>query len=148
MRLALNESRIMWPGRLQTKPEGFMIPTHLKVLTIEEKPFVYVRKADAESCLQDEIPCPHFNATDHEREQSQLTSVHKFQRKFNILNYFSTAIASYCCKGYCIDLLKELSKTINFTYSVALSPDGQFGSHIIRNSSSEINFVLASTYCS
>lgn len=35
-----------------------------------------------------------------------------------------------------MDLLKELSKTINFTYNLALSPDGQFGSYIyMRNTS-------------
>ena len=67
MTLSVNESSIIWPGRLQTKPEGFMIPTHLKVLTIEEKPFVYVREvAFGESCLPEEIPCPHFNATEYE----------------------------------------------------------------------------------
>ncbi|KAG7209088.1 hypothetical protein KM043_015236 [Ampulex compressa] len=112
MRLTVNENNITWPGRLKTKPEGFMIPTHLKVLTIEEKPFVYVREIfENEICLPEEIPCPHFNATDHEGTRS------------------------FCCKGYCIDLLKELSKTINFTYSLALSPDGQFGSYMIKNSS-------------
>ena len=41
----------------------------------------------------------------------------------------------YCCKGYCMDLLKALSKTINFTYSLALSPDGLFGSYAVKNSS-------------
>lgn len=43
-----------------------MIPTHLKVLTIEEKPFVYVRELpDNEvKCLPEEIACPHFNMTD------------------------------------------------------------------------------------
>lgn len=35
-----------------------------------------------------------------------------------------------------MDLLKELSKKINFTYSLALSPDGQFGNYIIKNTSS------------
>lgn len=39
----------------------------------------------------------------------------------------------YCCKGFCMDLLQELSKTINFTYSLALSPDGQFGNYIFKN---------------
>ncbi|CAK9809869.1 Glutamate [NMDA] receptor subunit 1 [Anthophora plagiata] len=112
MTLSVNESNITWPGRLQTKPEGFMIPTHLKVLTIEEKPFVYVREiAEGEPCLPEEFFCPHFNTT--ERETTKL----------------------FCCKGYCIDLLKELSKAINFTYSLALSPDGQFGSYMIKNSS-------------
>nr|XP_012147215.1 PREDICTED: glutamate [NMDA] receptor subunit 1 isoform X3 [Megachile rotundata] len=112
MKLSLNEMNITWPGRVATKPEGFMIPTHLKVLTIEEKPFVYVREiADSESCLPEEILCPHFNVTDQQSTKR------------------------YCCKGYCMDLLKQLSKTINFTYSLALSPDGQFGSYIIKNSS-------------
>lgn len=36
-----------------------------------------------------------------------------------------------------MDLLKELAKTINFTYSLALSPDGQFGSYAIKNTSSK-----------
>ncbi|XP_035721845.1 glutamate [NMDA] receptor subunit 1-like isoform X1 [Vespa mandarinia] len=111
MRLRVNESNITWPGRLKNKPEGLMIPTHLKVLTIEEKPFVYVREASEIDCLPDEIACPHFNVTDHENSKI------------------------YCCKGYCVDLLKELSKTINFTYNLALSPDGQFGSYVIKNSS-------------
>ncbi|XP_044018621.1 glutamate [NMDA] receptor subunit 1 isoform X2 [Aphidius gifuensis] len=111
MKLRLNETKIIWPGHLKTKPEGFMIPTHLKVLTIEEKPFVYTRVSEIAECLPDEIPCPHFNRTEHD--------VTRF----------------YCCKGYCIDLLKELSKTINFTYTLALSPDGQFGSYMIKNSS-------------
>jgi len=66
MKLRVNESKIIWPGRLKSKPEGFMIPTHLKVLTIEEKPFVYVRELpDSEiKCLPEEIACPHFNMTD------------------------------------------------------------------------------------
>lgn len=111
MRLALDDTAILWPGRLRTKPEGFMIPTHLKVLTIAEKPFVYVREAgEAEKCNADEIPCPHFNATDDANDA-----------------------VMYCCRGFCMDLLQELAKTINFTYSLALSPDGMFGNYVIRN---------------
>ncbi|XP_078045066.1 glutamate ionotropic receptor NMDA type subunit 1 isoform X3 [Augochlora pura] len=110
MKLMVNESSITWPGRSRTKPEGYMIPTHLKVLTIEEKPFVYVREiSETESCQPEEILCPHFNATEHESTKT------------------------YCCKGYCMDLLEKLSETINFTYSLALSPDGQFGSYMIKN---------------
>ncbi|KAL0818978.1 hypothetical protein ABMA28_008267 [Loxostege sticticalis] len=109
MRLELKEHEIIWMGRSPSKPEGFMIPTHLKVLTIEEKPFVYARRIDDVSdCTSEEIPCPHYNASD---ETGQM----------------------YCCKGFCMDLLKHLSKVINFTYSLALSPDGQFGNYIIKN---------------
>ncbi|KAK9892855.1 hypothetical protein WA026_022536 [Henosepilachna vigintioctopunctata] len=111
MMLTVEENKISWPGNQSRKPEGFMIPTNLTVLTIEEKPFVYVRKlAEGESCTPEEIYCPHFNTS----------------RDLDV---------KYCCKGYCMDLLKELSKKINFTYKLALSPDGQFGNYIIRNHS-------------
>uniref|UniRef100_A0A336MEH8 Glutamate [NMDA] receptor subunit 1 n=1 Tax=Culicoides sonorensis TaxID=179676 RepID=A0A336MEH8_CULSO len=112
MRLKINDSLIVWPGGIRKKPEGIMIPTHLKVLTIEEKPFVYVRKLtdDEAECEDDEIPCPHYNSTD------------------GVENYF-------CCKGYCMDLLKALATRINFTYDLALSPDGQFGHYILKNTS-------------
>lgn len=66
MKLRLDESNIMWPGRKRDKPVGERIPTHLHVLTIEEKPFVYVRpikKVDGEECKSDEIFCPHLNST-------------------------------------------------------------------------------------
>lgn len=66
MRLRINDSEILWPGKQKKKPEGIMIPTHLKILTIEEKPFVYTRRLtdDEVNCDEDEIPCPLFNATD------------------------------------------------------------------------------------
>ncbi|XP_014240013.1 glutamate [NMDA] receptor subunit 1 [Cimex lectularius] len=113
MRLKINDNNIVWPGRVRSKPEGFILPTHLKVLTIEEKPFVYVRplKPDEAACASDEILCPHFNITNH--DDSQM----------------------YCCKGFCMDMLKELARTINFTFDLALSPDGQFGNYLIKNSS-------------
>lgn len=72
MRLTLDDKQIMWMGRNRNKPEGFMIPTHLKVLTIEEKPFVYVRKiiSKEEQCTPNEILCPHFNASGNEISKS------------------------------------------------------------------------------
>jgi glutamate receptor ionotropic, NMDA 1 len=65
MRLKINDSNILWPGKVRKKPEGIMIPTHLKVLTIEEKPFVYVRRMteDETACEDEEVPCPHFNSS-------------------------------------------------------------------------------------
>lgn len=110
MRLKINDSQILWPGKQRKKPEGIIIPTHLKVLTIEEKPFVYVRRLSDEEvgCDEDEIPCPYYNTTDGTEDD-------------------------YCCRGYCIDLLTALSRRINFTYDLALSPDGQFGHYILKN---------------
>lgn len=34
MRLELKEHEIIWMGRSPSKPEGFMIPTHLKVILL------------------------------------------------------------------------------------------------------------------
>lgn len=67
MKLNINDSQILWPGKLKRKPEGIIIPTHLKVLTIEEKPFIYVRRLEVDEAAcdpEEEIPCPLFNATD------------------------------------------------------------------------------------
>lgn len=65
MRLRINDSLILWPGKQKKMPEGIIIPTHLKVLTVEEKPFVYVRQLpeDAMHCEDDEIRCPLYNST-------------------------------------------------------------------------------------
>ncbi len=35
----------------------------------------------------------------------------------------------YCCFGYAIDLLVELSNTVNFTYDLHLSEDNMYGSY-------------------
>lgn len=74
MRMRINDSEIIWGGKQKRKPEGIMIPTHLKVLTIEEKPFVYVRRMgdDEFRCEPDERPCPLFNASDASSKTNQL----------------------------------------------------------------------------
>jgi hypothetical protein len=48
MILTMQEELILWPGGLTQKPTGLMIPTHLTVLTIIEKPFVYARQLGKE----------------------------------------------------------------------------------------------------
>jgi hypothetical protein len=50
----------------------------------------------------------------------------------------------YCCRGYCIDLLKQLALKKNFTASLALSPDGQFGSFVSKNGTSTMQDALIS----
>lgn len=81
------------------------------MLTIEEKPFVTTQKIESKAeCLGGgRVLCPWFNSSS---EGSDL----------------------YCCTGYCIDLLNTLASKINFTFELALSPDGQFGSLQMRES--------------
>lgn len=53
------------------------------------------------------------------------------------MHYTKIIDKNYCCRGYCIDLLKSLSARINFTYDLALSPDGQFGHYVLKGQSSK-----------
>ncbi|XP_064084297.1 glutamate [NMDA] receptor subunit 1-like isoform X2 [Macrobrachium nipponense] len=105
MTLRIDETAIVWPGNTTVKPQGYMIPTRLKVLTIEEKPFVNTQKIESKAeCLGGgRVLCPWYNTSG---DNSDL----------------------YCCTGYCIDMLNELATRINFTFELALSPDGEFGS--------------------
>ena len=56
MELTLREDRIVWPGGLRQKPTGLMIPTHLKVITVPEKPFVYARREEGRYSVPPPLP--------------------------------------------------------------------------------------------
>merc|ERR1719367_881413 len=124
MVLQLETEKIVWPGNLRKKPSGLMIPTHLQVMTINEKPFVYSRQIKPiEKCLEEpcdscdlkngEIPCPIYNTTHQDQNGKE----------------------EYCCYGYCIDLLVELAKQCNFTYNLHLSKN-DYGA-LTRNNKTE-----------
>lgn len=133
MSLKINNSEILWPGKQTKMPDGIIIPTHLKVLTVEEKPFVYVRRLSEDSiakCDDEEIECPLFNATEG---TGRIYWSPRAGSDFKL--EISLPANEYCCKGYCIDLLRELAKRVNFTYDIALSPDGQFGHYVLKNQS-------------
>ena len=74
MKLTFHD-KIIWPGDLSQKPTGLMIPTHLKVLTIAEKPFVYGRKISP--CLDgtctnlDGTPCDGNNCEECNTEKGE-----------------------------------------------------------------------------
>ncbi|XP_047491768.1 glutamate [NMDA] receptor subunit 1-like isoform X1 [Penaeus chinensis] len=106
MNLSLNLSSIVWPGGSYTQPRGYSMPTHLRVMTIQETPFVYAEPVtDTQMCLaEDEVLCPFTNISTQETKLM-------------------------CCWGYCIDLLLELSRINNFSYTLELSPDGQYGEY-------------------
>ncbi|CAN7938246.1 unnamed protein product [Ixodes hexagonus] len=111
MELDLELDRMVWPGNQTETPLGYVIPKHLKVATIAERPFVWVRPvADEGDCLPSEIPCPWTNSSD--------------------------GIAySFCCEGYCMDLLQSLSQKLNFTYTLYQVQDGQYGTFDFVNGS-------------
>ncbi|XP_070383015.1 glutamate [NMDA] receptor subunit 1-like isoform X1 [Dermacentor albipictus] len=111
MELELELEKMVWPGRQTETPLGYVIPKHLRVATIAERPFVWVRPvADESQCLPSEIPCPWTNSTD------------------------GTAYP-YCCEGYCMDLLRSLARKLNFTYTLYQVQDGQYGTFDFVNGS-------------
>ncbi|GFU33942.1 glutamate receptor subunit 1 [Nephila pilipes] len=111
MTLSLNVQDIVWPGNELKKPRGYIVPTHLKVVTVAEKPFTWIREVEDRSmCMDDEIFCPKMNKTSGEQDL-------------------------YCCRGYCMDLLNALAMGLNFTYSLYQVEDGLYGSFDYVNGS-------------
>ncbi|XP_051920892.1 glutamate receptor ionotropic, NMDA 2D isoform X2 [Hippocampus zosterae] len=85
---------------------------HLRVVTLEERPFVIVELADPASgtCIRDSVPC---------------------RRPLNTsANHEGVAPMKQCCKGFCIDILKRLAKIVGFTYDLYLVTNGKHGKKI------------------
>nr|XP_033770173.1 glutamate receptor ionotropic, NMDA 2A [Geotrypetes seraphini] len=108
---SLNLKYPVWPrfsSFLDSDPDD----NHLSIVTLEEAPFVIVENVDfmTGTCVKNTVPC----------------------RKHQRLNN-STTEGSYvkkCCKGFCIDILKKLSKTVKFTYDLYLVTNGKHGKKI------------------
>ncbi|XP_061912636.1 glutamate receptor ionotropic, NMDA 2D isoform X1 [Entelurus aequoreus] len=85
---------------------------HLRVVTLEERPFVIVEPADpgTSSCIRDSVPC-----------RMPLNSS---------VPVDSSAPMKHCCKGFCIDVLKRLAKIVGFTYDLYLVTNGRHGKNI------------------
>lgn len=103
MHLTLNINEIIWPGYQTTQPLGYVRPSHLRIVTIEEEPFIFFHPVSkAEECVGDTVPCGKIDvATGMER--------------------------MYCCSGYCIDFLVDLARRLNFTYTLYQVADGVYG---------------------
>ncbi|KAM4631450.1 uncharacterized protein grin2da [Polymixia lowei] len=85
---------------------------HLRVVTLEERPFVIVEPADpgTSSCIRDSVPC----------RMPMNTS----------LVVDGVGPMKHCCKGFCIDVLKRLAKIVGFTYDLYLVTNGRHGKNI------------------
>ncbi|XP_039991445.1 glutamate receptor ionotropic, NMDA 2C-like [Xiphias gladius] len=84
---------------------------HLTVATLEEHPFVMVENVDpgTGTCVRNTVPC---------RRQANHTE--------SIIGH-SESYTKLCCKGFCIDILKKLSRTIKFSYDLYLVTNGKHG---------------------
>ncbi|CAH8644102.1 unnamed protein product [Heterobilharzia americana] len=102
---------------VHTAPISFKKKTHLKVVTIESVPFVHTRPKLSDKCNESDDPLV-FKAEIECMHTDPVTGVKK----------------SYCCYGYCIDLLRLLANRTGleltstpFTYDLHLVGDGQIG---------------------
>ncbi|XP_068193202.1 glutamate receptor, ionotropic, N-methyl D-aspartate 2Ca [Antennarius striatus] len=84
---------------------------HLTVATLEERPFVIVEAVDPATgtCVSNTVPC---------RRQSNKTET--------IVGH-TEPYTKLCCKGFCIDILKKLSRNIKFSYDLYLVTNGKHG---------------------
>ncbi|XP_053231797.1 glutamate receptor ionotropic, NMDA 2C [Podarcis raffonei] len=84
---------------------------HLTVATLEERPFVIVEKTDPTTgvCVRNTVPC---------REQANHTKSGEEPMD---------PYTKLCCKGFCIDILKKLAKTVKFSYDLYLVTNGKHG---------------------
>lgn len=126
MRLTLDTSSIEWPGGVKSRPRGYYVSGHLRVVTIAEKPFIWAHEnRKGLSCPKGQVSCPKPGQDD----LSTLTS-----SSFSSLTSSSSAPSSrdsinYCCEGYCVDLLNELASKLNFTFDLYQVADNSYGSY-------------------
>ncbi|NXM39289.1 NMDE1 protein, partial [Gymnorhina tibicen] len=101
----------VWP-RYSSFADSDPDDNHLSIVTLEEAPFVIVEDVDPlmESCQKNTVPCRKFVKLNNKTNEG--TNVKK------------------CCKGFCIDILKKLSKTVKFTYDLYLVTNGKHGKKV------------------
>ncbi|NXA54683.1 NMDE1 protein, partial [Nothocercus julius] len=101
----------VWP-RYSSFADSAPDDNHLSIVTLEEAPFVIVEDVDPlmETCQKNTVPCRKFVKINNSTNEG--TNVKK------------------CCKGFCIDILKKLSKTVKFTYDLYLVTNGKHGKKV------------------
>uniref|UniRef100_A0A3B3ZW13 Glutamate receptor n=1 Tax=Periophthalmus magnuspinnatus TaxID=409849 RepID=A0A3B3ZW13_9GOBI len=84
---------------------------HLSIVTLEEAPFVIVEDVDPLSgtCMRNTVPC---------------------RKQLNNQTGDSGIYIKRCCKGFCIDILKKIAKTVKFTYDLYLVTNGKHGKKV------------------
>ncbi|XP_027141822.1 glutamate receptor ionotropic, NMDA 1-like [Larimichthys crocea] len=118
------QRKIIWPGGETEKPVGYQMSTKLKIVTIHQEPFVYVKPTKTDGTCKEEytvngvlikkVICTGPNGT-----------------------IPGQPIVPQCCYGFCIDLLIKLAMSMNFTYEVHLVADGKFGTQERVNNSNK-----------
>ncbi|XP_057188480.1 glutamate receptor, ionotropic, N-methyl D-aspartate 2B, genome duplicate b isoform X3 [Triplophysa rosa] len=103
----------VWPRFEIYSDTGEREDDHLSIVTLEEAPFVIVEDVDPLSgtCMRNTVPC---------RKQLKLINQ----------TVDSGIYIKRCCKGFCIDILKKIAKSVKFTYDLYLVTNGKHGKKI------------------
>uniref|UniRef100_A0A8C9W5G2 Glutamate receptor n=1 Tax=Scleropages formosus TaxID=113540 RepID=A0A8C9W5G2_SCLFO len=96
----------VWP-RFNAVGDAEAEDNHLSIVTLEEAPFVIVENVErlTGTCMRNSVPCRNNSTTGG-------TYIKK------------------CCKGFCIDILKKIAKSVKFTYDLYLVTNGKHGKKI------------------
>uniref|UniRef100_A0A8D3EEW3 Glutamate receptor n=1 Tax=Scophthalmus maximus TaxID=52904 RepID=A0A8D3EEW3_SCOMX len=102
----------VWP-RFELYGAATREDDHLSIVTLEEAPFVIVEDVDPLSgtCMRNTVPCRKQIKTLNQTKDSGI-------------------YIKRCCKGFCIDILKKIAKTVKFTYDLYLVTNGKHGKKI------------------
>ncbi|XP_029804604.1 glutamate receptor ionotropic, NMDA 2A [Suricata suricatta] len=108
---SLSLRHAVWP-RYKSFSDCEPDDNHLSIVTLEEAPFVIVEDIDplTETCVRNTVPCRKFVKINNSTNEG--VNVKK------------------CCKGFCIDILKKLSRTVKFTYDLYLVTNGKHGKKV------------------
>ncbi|OQV24439.1 Glutamate receptor ionotropic, NMDA 2C [Hypsibius exemplaris] len=99
---------IVWPGGQAVPPRGKPERYHLNIVTLQEDPYVIMKKPDL---------------TGHCESRSAKCRA----RPTNWTTGSPDVWESLCCTGLCIDLLVRLSSDIGFSYDLYQVEDGKWG---------------------
>uniref|UniRef100_A0A8C4SIJ7 Glutamate receptor n=1 Tax=Erpetoichthys calabaricus TaxID=27687 RepID=A0A8C4SIJ7_ERPCA len=124
----LNGRKIIWPGGQTEQPPGYQMSTRLKIVTIHQEPFVYVKPTLLDGTCKEE-----FTVNGDLIKKVICTGPNETIPG----NKTGRPIVPQCCYGFCIDLLIKLAKSMNFTYEVHLVADGKFGTQERVNNSNK-----------
>lgn len=92
----------------------------LRVVTVEEKPFVIVDVIDesaTEHSCQNGLICLKASSSDKKH----------IKRLFRQFHSNKTSVQRYCCFGISVTILKQLSNDLNLQFDLYIAADGKYG---------------------